>query len=501
MPDAKPLPALELPIGVDDVGSPRDAPSSTPRDSFSVPPATPMMETPKTARANDVAAEMGRHSTGVSVRDRTYHFTKYRKCFVGARAVEWLVKFGFAQDTVAALALGQELLTRGLIEHVHNEQRFLNRNSAFYRFTIRRRRKRTGVQTSLNIRLASALELKQRLETAETMVDDLCEGVMHLASDNESLRDCIASLETNSRAQMAAAQRSMLNHIVVMAAGAVSYVLLVEAAGLSWSTALGTVAAVAIPLFGWSMQRLDKATSVIHRSSAAAQGSLERTLSTHRPTLGVTLDVARRNDSSESSGTQDRWRSLNNLSSSDSDSDSESDSEPQNADGSPKIGCALERFSSAEQNFDPTSASPQHLRGLPPSAAEVMARRVLRRGSDTMADQHQCWSSPPPSIFTVRGSTYLEDGAKLPGSQPIFELIRCDFSLVDQDQQMSNIGAQPGTPVDLGLRAPNNGSDSDEDDIGVKVLDGPPAAAKSFAPKYFGKPIGVVQRFAPRGTC
>jgi hypothetical protein len=325
------------------------------------------------------------------------------------------------------------------------------------------------------------------------MVDDLCEGVMHLTTDNESLRDCIASLEANSRAQMAAAQRSMLNYIVVMAAGAVSYVLLVEAAGLPWSAALGTVCAVAIPLFVWSTQRLDKATSVIHRASAAAQGSLEHSLSSHRPTLGVALDVARRNDSSESSATQDHWGSSNNLSS--SDSDSESDSEPQNADGSPRIGSALERFSSAEQTFDPTS--PHHLKHLSPSAAEIMARRALRRGSDTMAGQHQCWSSPPPSLFTIRGSSYLEDGTKVPGSQPIFELIRVDFAAIDQDQQISNIGARPGTPVDLGLTAPTNGSDSDEDALGVAILDGPPAAAKVFTPKYFGKQPSAIHSHHP----
>ena len=123
---------------------------------------------------------MGKHSTGVSVRDRTYYFTKYRRCFVGQRGVEWLVQNQFATSAAEATTLGQELLDAHLISHVAGDERFLNRSSAFYRFHMRKRHRRShggklpslGAtaahvwrQRTLNVRLASALELKQRLET------------------------------------------------------------------------------------------------------------------------------------------------------------------------------------------------------------------------------------------------------------------------------------------------------------------------------------------------
>jgi hypothetical protein len=507
MAGAKAHPQLQLPSRGGSAAqqqSPRDA-AGSPRDSVAMLPETPL-ESPNDTYLREVAAEMSRHSTGVSVRDRTYHFTKYRKCFVGARGVEWLVANEFADDTEAAVALGQELLSKGHLEHVHNEQRFLNRNSAFYRFTVRRRRRRrhTTSQTTLNVRLASALELKQRLETTEAMVDDLCEGVVYLTTDNESMRDCIVSLEAASRDQMAAAKRSMLAHIAVLAVSAVGYVLLVEAAGLAWSAALGTVCAVAAPSLYWSANRLDRAATVARRSSEAAQGSLERTRSMHRPSLGVNLDVSRRNDSSESSATQDlRSRTYDSSSSSsDDDGDTGSDSDsgaPPTA--TPKLGSSntgssdtLERFSSAESSFQAGNASSSS------SAAKVMARRSLRRGSDTMPDQHQCWSLPPPELFTVRGATYLEDAVKVPGTQPLFELLRVDFAAIDTAEHLSNIAAQPGTPVDLGLRAPNdNSSESDDDSLGVRILERPRGGgggdlgtAESFEPKYFGAQVAAV---------
>ena len=130
--------ARKRPEGLESVRL-RDA-GASPRDAV-LEPETPL-EHPNDVWLRDVAAEMSRHSTGVSVRDRTYHFTKYRKCFVGARGVEWLVENEFADDVEGAIALGQEMLNKGLLEHVHNEQRYLNRNSAFYRFTVRRRRRR-----------------------------------------------------------------------------------------------------------------------------------------------------------------------------------------------------------------------------------------------------------------------------------------------------------------------------------------------------------------------
>ena len=444
----------------------RDA-GASPRDSVLVP-QTPI-DTPNDAWLRDVAAEMSRHSTGVSVRDRTHLLTKYRKCFVGSRGVEWLLKHAFADDTESAIALGQEMLNKGLLEHVHNEQRYLNRNSAFYRFTVRRRQRRR--QASLNVRLPDGMELKQRLETTEAMVDDLCDWVMNLTADAESMRECMVSLEAASRAQIGAAKRGMLAQLLVLAGGAVSYVLMVEAAGLNWSAALCTVCAVAVPLIWLAVDRFDRMEAKARRSSEVAQGSLVQTLSANRLTLGGKLDVSR-TEAIESIAVQnlhqytDDSSSSSSGSSGDDGSDSDSDSDSR----------VLERFSSAPDSLPPQNSSA--------SAAKVMARRSLRRGIDNMAGQHQCWSSPPPDIFTVRSASYMADRRKEPGSRPLFELLRVDFAAIDTEHQ-SNIAAQRGTPVDLGLCAPNDaGSDSDDDSLGVRILERPDS--QGFEPKYFG---------------
>lgn len=439
----------------DAVGSPRDA---------AVMPETPM-DTPNVAWLKDVATEMSKHSTGVSVRDRTYHFTKYKKCFVGARGVEWLVQHEFADDVESAVSLGQEMLNKGLLEHVHDDQRYLNRNSAFYRFTVRRRRRRRQMsQATLNVRLASAMELKQRLETTEAMVDDLCESVVNLTADNESMRQYITSLETASRAQVGVAKRGILAQFVVLASSAVSYVLMVEAAGLKWSKALGTVCAVAVPLIWLCLNRCDRAEANARRPSNLALGTLMQTLSANKATLGVSWEDGR-TYSMESSSTQRLQQS------SDDSSNDESDSDTSNH--------TLERFDSAKTSLASDQSSI--------SAAQVMARRMLRRGSDTMLDQHQCWSSPPPGIFSVRSISYLVNKKKQPGSQPLFELLRVDFAAIDGEHQ-PNISAQPGTPVDLGLRVPNCGdSESDDDSLGVRILEQQDASElQSFKPKYFG---------------
>jgi hypothetical protein len=364
------------------------------------------------------------------------------------------------------------MLNKGMLEHVHNEQRYLNRNSAFYRFTVRRRRRRKN--TSLNVRLASAMELKQRLETAEAMVDDLCDGVMDLTADNESMRECIVSLEAASRDQLAAAKHGMLALLVVLASSAVSYVVMVEAAGLSWSTALGTVCAVAVPLIGLLLDRFNRAEAKARRSAEVAQGSLVQILSANRPSLGGKLDVSR-TDSLESVSRRSRQFGDDSSSSSSSDDDDASDS------GSDDNHGQLERFSSAPETLTPEVSSA--------SAAKIMARRILQRGSDSMPDQRQCWSSPPPDIFSVRSASYIVDQKKEPGSQPLFELLRVDFAAIDADHQ-SNIASLPGTPVDLELRAPNDGeSDSDDDSLGVHILERGQKSipdSQKFEPKYFG---------------
>ncbi|WP_017327228.1 mechanosensitive ion channel domain-containing protein [Synechococcus sp. PCC 7336] len=76
--------------------------------------------------------EKMRGEGGVEIRDRRYRLTTYRNCFVGAEAVEWLME---NQRTTRenATQIGQILMDRGMIQHVLDEQPFLDRY-LFYRF-------------------------------------------------------------------------------------------------------------------------------------------------------------------------------------------------------------------------------------------------------------------------------------------------------------------------------------------------------------------------------
>ena len=69
---------------------------------------------------------------GVKIKDRWYNFKLYRQCFIGSEAVEWLME---TQDLKKeeAIQLGQMLLDRGIIHHVHDEHTFKN-EFLFYRF-------------------------------------------------------------------------------------------------------------------------------------------------------------------------------------------------------------------------------------------------------------------------------------------------------------------------------------------------------------------------------
>jgi sensor c-di-GMP phosphodiesterase-like protein len=60
---------------------------------------------------------------GVDIRDRVWHLTVYRRCFVGSEAVDWLVAHE-GIDRTQALRLGQRLAALGLIEHVAQEHDF-----------------------------------------------------------------------------------------------------------------------------------------------------------------------------------------------------------------------------------------------------------------------------------------------------------------------------------------------------------------------------------------
>lgn len=69
---------------------------------------------------------------GVEIKDRWYHFKLYRQCFIGSEAVEWLIK-NKNVDEAKAIQIGQMLIDRGIIHHVHDDHNFKN-EFLFYRF-------------------------------------------------------------------------------------------------------------------------------------------------------------------------------------------------------------------------------------------------------------------------------------------------------------------------------------------------------------------------------
>jgi hypothetical protein len=78
--------------------------------------------------------ELGRRlKAGVEVTDRTYHFKKYEKVFLGTDAVAWLVKNGYAGDQKEALDIGNQMITEGVFQHCVKDHGFKN-EKLFYRF-------------------------------------------------------------------------------------------------------------------------------------------------------------------------------------------------------------------------------------------------------------------------------------------------------------------------------------------------------------------------------
>eukprot|EP00798_Chlamydomonas_sp_ICE-L_P022719 gene22719-29882_t len=58
------------------------------------------------------------------IQNRTYRLRKYKKCFIGSEAVDWMVRMGHAPDRLLACALGQAMMNAGLIHHVVWEHQF-----------------------------------------------------------------------------------------------------------------------------------------------------------------------------------------------------------------------------------------------------------------------------------------------------------------------------------------------------------------------------------------
>ncbi|RDD39738.1 Glutathione peroxidase [Trichoplax sp. H2] len=83
-------------------------------------------------QAEDIAKRL-RGSSGISIKDRIYHFRTYAKCFIGSEAVDWFVKENLADDRKEAIKVGQQILDTGIIHHVVDDHNFKD-GYLFYRF-------------------------------------------------------------------------------------------------------------------------------------------------------------------------------------------------------------------------------------------------------------------------------------------------------------------------------------------------------------------------------
>jgi hypothetical protein len=80
----------------------------------------------------DIAKELER---GLEIKDRTYRWKKYRDCFVGSDAIDFLVSHGYVKTRIDAVDLGRRISSEfNLFQHVTGDH-VLEDDYLFYRFT------------------------------------------------------------------------------------------------------------------------------------------------------------------------------------------------------------------------------------------------------------------------------------------------------------------------------------------------------------------------------
>ena len=107
------------------------------------PPVNKENQEPKPLQVNHSANELPpweiealvkamRGEEGVEITSRAYRFKRYRFCFIGSEAVDWLVEKQHCSRQ-EAVGFGQLLIEKGIIHHVADEQFFVD-GYYFYRF-------------------------------------------------------------------------------------------------------------------------------------------------------------------------------------------------------------------------------------------------------------------------------------------------------------------------------------------------------------------------------
>lgn len=80
----------------------------------------------------NVYARMRDSKTGIKLLDRSWRFMRFRKCFVGLEAVNWMVN-NLHVERKEAVKMGQALIDGGILHHVTNSEPFAD-HYFFYRF-------------------------------------------------------------------------------------------------------------------------------------------------------------------------------------------------------------------------------------------------------------------------------------------------------------------------------------------------------------------------------
>lgn len=122
---------------------------------------------PSEVQKMNLEAKSARFEDGVSVKDRRLGLRKYKKCFIGAEAVSYLVKSRLVKSRSEALDLGRRFIIEfNLFEPVNRDHDFIDSRTKFYRFVDKKYR-----YFSINNMLSTRL-IQMGQTTASDVSDD-----------------------------------------------------------------------------------------------------------------------------------------------------------------------------------------------------------------------------------------------------------------------------------------------------------------------------------------
>jgi hypothetical protein len=124
--------------------------------------------------------------SGCPIKDRRWHFRLYENVFIGGECVEWMLReFEDIETRDDAIALGNELLSKGVFEHANRKHRFLD-GHYFYRLNKEYLFQKDGVAADTGASTPTGTTGRQRSNTIIRKVT-----TEWSASQNEAVADTI----------------------------------------------------------------------------------------------------------------------------------------------------------------------------------------------------------------------------------------------------------------------------------------------------------------------